>query len=286
MALFQVDFVSQALKRSVAINAIIPAEPDLGGAKREGKPFKTLYLLHGYSGDNWDWLIKANSRELSKLNDLAIIMPSGENSFYLDIERTGRLYSTFIGRELVEFTRSVFPLSSRREDTFIAGLSMGGYGALYNGLKHHDAFSHIIALSSANLAEIALRIDGGSAPMGVSRGYIEDLIGMDINKVRESDFNLEVLAKRVFDGGVNIPELYIACGYNDNLVFDNRRLSAYLSAIGYKHVYEEGAGTHEWAFWDAFLKRAVARLPVDHIERPVSPYWIDAREDSPNPVQL
>ena len=285
MAFFQGEFMSQALKRVVSFNAIIPVEPDLGAEKRGDKPFKTLYLLNGYSDDNWAWLTKARSREYSKLNDLAIIMPSGENSFYLDIERSGRLFSEFTGRELVEFTRSVFPLSHKREDTFIGGLSMGGFGALYNGLKHNDVFGHIVALSSAILTEIAARVDSGQTPVGVTKGYIEELIGVDIEKIRDTDANINTLAKRVYDSGVNMPGLYIACGYNDSLVYDNRELSAYLNKIGYKHVYEEGAGTHDWAFWNDFLRRALTFLPVDYADKPRSPYWVDASGDSPNPVQ-
>lgn len=76
-------------------------------------------------------------------------MPSGENRFYLDDEKSGELYGEFIGKELVEFTRKLFPLSDKREDTFIAGLSMGGYGAIRNGLKYAENFGCVIGLSAA-----------------------------------------------------------------------------------------------------------------------------------------
>ena len=85
----------------------------------------------------------------AEANDLAVIMPSGENRFYLDDEKSGELYGEFIGKELVEFTRKLFPLSDKREDTFIAGLSMGGYGAIRNGLKYAENFGCVIGLSAA-----------------------------------------------------------------------------------------------------------------------------------------
>ena len=277
--------MSQSLKRMVSLNAFIPVDADIGELPREEKQFKTLYLLHGYAGDNAHWMTYARIRELSLQNDLAIVMPSGENSFYVDITRSGRLYSTFIGSELLDFSRRVFPLSRSREDTFIGGLSMGGYGALYNGLKYHHAFSQVIALSSGFLTEL---IDSRSAEAdkrGVDEGYLEDLAGGDIRMLKESDKNLEILAKQVLDSGENLPELYIACGYHDRMVYGNRKFSAYLQAIGYPHIYEEGAGTHEWAFWNDFLRRGVRRLQLAEPKaKGRSVYWIDAESDSPNPV--
>ena len=284
MAWFQGIFASSSLKRQVSVNVLVPADMRLGMPRRSDKPFKTLYLLHGYTGDYSDWLTSSGIMEMSLMNDLAVVMPSGENAFYVDIERSGRLYSTFIGRELVEFTRSIFPLSHEREDTIIAGLSMGGYGALYNGLKHHDVFGHTIALSSALVVEGAKDMGDEPNPMGTSRGYFEETFG-DLDKLMETDKNLEVLAKQVFDKGKDLPDLYIACGYNDMLVYGNRKLSAYLNTIGFKHVYEEGAGTHEWAFWNTFLKRGLARLDLVPKAEPMQPpFWVDAEKDSPNPV--
>ena len=102
--------------------------------------------------------------------------------------------------------------------------------------------------------------------------------------IRDTDKNLETLSRDVLENAKTPPDLYIACGYNDSLVYDNRRLSAYLSSINYTHVYEEGAGTHEWPFWSAFLRRGLGRLPLDVAPKPLSPYWVEAGEDSPNPV--
>ncbi|MCL2409326.1 MAG: alpha/beta hydrolase-fold protein [Oscillospiraceae bacterium] len=288
MAWFQVSFGSANLKRMVNANVLIPGmDARMAGMPlREEKPYKTLYLLHGYSGDYTDWLTNTALMEMSQMNDIAIVMPSGENSFYVDIERSGRMYSEFIGRELVDFTRRVFPLSSRREDTIIGGLSMGGYGALYNGLKHHDVFAHVIALSSALIVETAPSSTYEPNMMGTHRGYFEEVFG-DLDKLLESDKNLEVLAKQVLDKGGNLPDLYIACGWNDMLVYGNRKFSSYLNDIGFKHVYEEGAGTHEWAFWNNFLKRGLERLELKPKMPPMTPpFWVDAESDSPNPVVL
>ena len=150
MALVQVDFFSEKLMRTVTINAIIPVDKKLN---QPNKKFKTLYLLHGIFGNYTDWVCGTRIQRWAQDHDLAVIMPSGENKFYVDNENSHEYYSQFIGEELVSITRAMFPLSQRREDTFIAGLSMGGYGAIINGLKYYQTFGYIAALSSALLID-------------------------------------------------------------------------------------------------------------------------------------
>lgn len=129
MATIQVNFFSKCLRREVTFNALLPLDsPVIPGQTEEEhriKPLKTLYLLHGYSGSHGDWLSYSRIRELSDKHKIAVIMPSGENHFYVDDEDLGALYGEFVGKELVEFTRTLLPLSTDREDTYIGGLSMG-----------------------------------------------------------------------------------------------------------------------------------------------------------------
>ena len=162
MAIIEVNFISKCLMRVVTFNAIIPVDkfgPQAENA--EQKPLKTLYLLHGIFGNYTDWVNGTRIQAWAEANDLAVIMPSGENRFYLDDEKSGELYGEFIGKELVEFTRKLFPLSDKREDTFIAGLSMGGYGAIRNGLKYAENFGCVImpqgVMSPCQLIQKALR---------------------------------------------------------------------------------------------------------------------------------
>ena len=148
MALIQLNYVSNALQRTVPVQVILPVDkltPD--GRLPAPKKFKTLYLLHGYLGNYTDWVSGTRIQRWAEERDLAVVMPSGDNAFYVDRPVTGNNYGSFVGEELVEITRRMFPLSDKREDTFIGGLSMGGYGALRNGLKYHETFGAIISLS-------------------------------------------------------------------------------------------------------------------------------------------
>ncbi len=107
-----------------------------------------MYLLHGGYGNHTDYVSGTRIRRWAEEKNLAVIMPSGDNQFYIDKEDTEEYYGEYVGKEHVEFTRKMFPLSEKKEDTFIAGLSMGGYGALINGLKYADTFGYIGTFSA------------------------------------------------------------------------------------------------------------------------------------------
>ncbi|WP_252891261.1 alpha/beta hydrolase [Thermoclostridium stercorarium] len=188
MAYLQVNFFSKALKRLTVFNAFIPLDymEARSGGNSSGQPFKALYLLHGYHGNHMDWVCNSNMQLFSSKYNIAVFMPSGENFFYLNDTDSGAMYSEYIGCELVEFTRKMFPVSDKRENTFIGGLSMGGYGAIRNGLKYSETFGRIIALSSAlivdKIAGIPVDYNDGIADYK----YYSRVFG-DVNKVKGSD---------------------------------------------------------------------------------------------------
>ncbi len=145
MALIHVNYLSKALFREVPVNVILPIDrfdSDENEYLIKGDvKFKTLYLLHGLLGNYTDWVNQTRILKWAEEKNLAVVMPSGDNSFYFRSRTPWNDYETFIGEELVNMTRKMFPLSDKREDTFIAGLSMGGYGALRNGIVYSDTFS-------------------------------------------------------------------------------------------------------------------------------------------------
>ncbi|MCR4435205.1 MAG: alpha/beta hydrolase family protein [Clostridiales bacterium] len=265
MALVQVNFISKSLSRTVTFNAVIPTDslPIPGEPAPEKKPFKTLYLLHGIFGNYTDWISGTSIQSLAQRKNLAVIMPSGDNSFYVDHEASGDMYGEFIGRELVDQTRELFHLSCRREDTFIGGLSMGGYGALRNGLKYHDTFGCIIALSSALILRDAM-VSTHDAPVNFAkRGYYESVFG-DLTKLMGSDKDPEALIAILKRQNADIPKIYLACGSEDFLIRQNRDYRDFLQAQGVEFTYEEGPGIHDWIFWDKYIEKAINWLPLDY----------------------
>lgn len=272
MALIRVDYFSPALMRTVTVNAILPTDKMLfgGAGPQQPKKYKTLYLLHGIFGNYTDWVTGTRIQAWAQDKDLVVIMPSGENKFYVDNPKAGDMFGKFIGEELVEFTRRTFPLSDKREDTFIGGLSMGGYGAMRNGLKYHDTFGAICAFSSAFILEgvYASEYQEGGWTMN-NRYYYESIFG-DIDKLPGSDMDYNALAKAVAEKGTNIPKIYMACGTEDFLIEANNKFSEYLTELGIEHTYETAPGIHNWVFWDTFIAKALEWLPLDDAEAGIS----------------
>ena len=264
MALIKVDFLSRSLMRTVPIQVILPVDKLAmpGMPERQKKPFKTLYLLHGIFGNCTDWVSGTRVQAWAQEHDLAVVMPSGDNSFYVD-HPSGALYGEYIGRELVDITREMFPLSDKREDTFIGGLSMGGYGAIRNGLKYAETFGCIAGLSAALVLESAAKSEytpKSNMPIG-SRSYYESVFG-DLEQLDGSDMDLQALVKNLKQSGSSIPELYLACGTEDSLIVSNRKFRDFLAAESVSCTYVEGPGQHNWEFWNTYIEKVINWLPL------------------------
>ena len=263
MAFIQASIFSESLMRTVNINVILPADKLAlpGMPARDARPYKTLYLLHGVFGSHVDWVNGTNIQRYAEEKDLAVVMPAGENMFYLDQEKAHALYGQYVGDELVKLTRKMFPLSERREDTAIAGLSMGGYGALRNGLKYAENFGWIAGLSTANITDgVEERTD--DVPFFLeSRSFAESFFG-DLDKVAGSDKSIEWLMEENVKNCRPMPKVYMACGVSDSLLEKNRRLKAAFVKNGYDITYEEGPGAHEWDFWNTYIRHVIDWLPL------------------------
>jgi S-formylglutathione hydrolase FrmB len=154
-------------------------------------------------------------------------------------------------------TRKMFRLAPNREDTFIAGLSMGGFGALRNGLKYSETFGYIACLSGAiHIFEYPFDEPG--------RNIIgEDACFGDIHAAAQTDKNPRVAAETLFArGDITFPKVYIACGTEDYLLRANRTFADFLKANGADVTYEEGPGMHDWDFWDTYIQRVLEWLPI------------------------
>lgn len=272
MASMTVEFFSKSLLRDVTIRVILPVDKiDFGGNFiREDKPFKTLYLLHGIFGNESGWNSASRISRWASDRDLAVVMPAGENHFYTDCDKTGEKFGEFIGKELVEITRRMFPLSHKREDTFIAGLSMGGYGAIHNGLKYHKTFGYIAALSAALYADEDLLHTDNSAEMYVyRRDYYEHVFG-DLNKLIGSERDSYAQINMLKEANADIPKMYMCIGTEDFLYEKNIAYRNFLREQNVDLTYEEGPGTHDWDFWDAYIKKVLDWLPLEEATQGVS----------------
>lgn len=264
MALLQVNFLSQSLFRTVPLQVILPVDRMnyLGTTIGEVKPFKTLYLLHGLLGNYTDWISGTRIQRWAEEKNLAVVMPSGDNGFYVDRPASKNMYGEFIGQELVDITRRMFPLSGKREDTFIAGLSMGGFGAIRNGLKYHETFGAIIGLSSA--VHIFEEMEN------IEESYI-DLLESCFGNIKDEalgDKNPRVLVEGISEKikqgkDIKFPKIYMACGTEDHLIDANRTLRDFFIDKGIDLTYVEGPGKHDWNYWDEYIKKALDWLALE-----------------------
>lgn len=267
MAVLEVNFMAETLGRTVSMMVVLPTDKTYFPwmeRREEGKPYKTLYLLHGIVGSSIDWLYGTRIQRWAEERDLVVVMPSGENGFYLDQPWNCANYGEFIGRELVDFTRKSFPLSKKKEDTYIGGLSMGGFGAMRNGLRYADTFGAIISLSGAFILdeEFLLTNENPRFPSD-SDEFKHSCFGPDLEEALHSDRNPAVLARRLKEAGEEIPAIYMACGESDMLFEKNKAFDAYLTELGIDHRFETGPGAHEWDFWDTYIKKALDWLPLE-----------------------
>lgn len=274
MAIFRISFMAETLGRTVPLTVILPTDKLYFGdmPRREpGKPYKTLYLLHGILGDDTDWLYGTRIARWAAEKDLCVVMPSGENMFYVDQPDAGNNFGEYIGRELVEFTRKTFPLSHKREDTYIGGLSMGGYGAIRNGLKYSDTFGAIIGLSSAFLVDETLLIENPNPTFPSDRQeYRKAVFGQDLEAAIASDKNPYVLVRQHLEQKKAIPDIFMACGSDDFLLPKNQEFTSFLRENNVPVHYVEAPGNHEWDFWDRHIKEALEWLPLEDANAGIS----------------
>ena len=254
MALIQVNYLSKALFRNVPINVILPVDRFDADADKylmpQGYKFKTLYLLHGLLGNYTDWVSRTRIQTWAEEKNLAVVMPSGDNAFYFKSRTPWNDYESFIGEELVDITRRMFPLSDRREDTFLAGLSMGGYGALRNGIVFSETFSYVAGLSSA------LHIFDDLS-QEANLGLFDDLEAASKTKL-----NPRIAVEEMLNQKRVIPQLYMACGTQDDLMSANEEFRDFLQAKGIDVTWDEETGGHDWDFWDSQIKKVLDWLPL------------------------
>lgn len=264
MAYIQMNLMSAALLRTVQVNAIVPIDkiqmPDkTEQAVIKKKGFKTLYLLHGIFGSQVDWINNTKLQLWAEEKNIVVIMPAGDNKFYLDIPEIRDYYGQFIGEELPQMMSELFPISTQREDTFIGGLSMGGYGALRNGLKYNQRFGGIAALSPGN----PLYGDNELLYKMMGDEFINLIFGEE-SKRKESDKNIEYLIKQNVSSGNEKQKIYLSCGTEDRMLDVTRRTRDLFEEYQYDLSYCETPGGHEWDFWNEQIKKVIDWIEPDN----------------------
>lgn len=247
MALFQCDFYANSLGLSTSMNVILPTG-------KGGEKFPALFLLHGLSDDQTMWLRRTSIERYAEAYGIAVVMPTVHRGYYTNMKQ-GFPYWQFISEEVPALARSWFPLSEAREDNFVAGLSMGGYGAFKLAMRFPDRFAAGASLSGA--LDMVNRWEDDFFPDVEFRrifGSREELEGSD-------DDLMHVATKLAASAGPK-PALFQCCGTEDFLYEMNVRFRDHARASGLDLAYEEGPGAHDWGYWDTNIQRVLEWLPI------------------------
>ena len=244
MAVFNMNFHSKELKQKTTVNIIIPDNAN--------ETVKTLWLLHGLSDDQNTWMHKTSIERYADSHGIAVIMPTSDRCWYTDTAY-GKNYFTYITDELPTVCRKHFSaLSPNREDNMVAGLSMGGYGALKIALTYPERYGFCGALSAS------VDITRENRPYDLNEW--RSIFGFDLTDARElagSKHDLFALTKRNHDDGKTFPEIYMWCGTEDSLLGVNKKLSGLFDELDVKHLFEYSEGNHSWKWWDLHIKDAL-----------------------------
>ena len=254
MILTEVKFYSETLTLHSTMHVLLPQRLLADAQKKPQKKFRTLYLLHGHSDDHTAWQRWTSIERYVEGLNLAVVMPAVHLSFYNDMAHGGK-YWQFISEELPAVVRDLFPLSSDRKDNYLAGLSMGGYGAFKLALTHPERYAAAASLSGA-LDIRAVTRPRSDRDNRIWLAEIRTVFG-DLSKVPGSKHDLFRLTKKVAKGHVK-PRLYQCCGTEDHLYADNIRFRDAVSKLPLDLTYEEGPGEHNWAYWDKMIQNVLA----------------------------
>lgn len=243
MALIELKFFSQMLHMQTEVYVVVPQKATTGeigvDEKKGDKEYKCLYLLHGLSDDHTIWLRRTSIERYATDYGICVVMPCGARSFYTDM-KCGENYFSYITEELPCIISEFLRVSTKREDTYIAGNSMGGYGALKAALRKPGSYCAAAGLSS--VADINC---------GLFEEPLVYAFGTGLNIPDEED--LFCLAEKTNEISRK-PRIFMGVGTDDFMYEDNVRLKEKFEQLNYDFTYRESEGKHNWAFWDEYIQ--------------------------------
>lgn len=258
MAVARCDFYSDVLEMGASMTVVVP-ENHASRLEPPPPPFglhRTLYLLHGLSDDDTMFLRRSSIERYASERGLAVVMPQAHRSYYTD-EAHGLPYWTFISEELPDIASRLFRLSSRREDTYVAGISMGGYGAFKWALRQPERFAAAASLSGALGLAARLRPE---EPVGQLDPRLRDRI-FDDRPIEDTVDDPTWLLGEARRRGLDVPALWVSCGTEDALFAENDRFRREAEAQGIPLTVRFGPGAHTWDYWDRELEQVLDWLP-------------------------
>jgi putative tributyrin esterase len=249
MALIRMDHLPETIRMNIPLNVIVPEPFEMQGVPVSER--KVLYLLHGLSDDASAWQRYSMIEIIARAYGLVVVMPTVTRSFYID-QANGQQYFTYIVDELPRYLHEVFGIVPNRENTLLAGLSMGGYGAIKAALLRPQQYSAVAAFSGV------LSLNIMQTHPDDSRQEEFALLFGDLTRLDGSEHDPAVWLRRAAQNPAALPKLFIACGRQDDLYPLNVMFNAACQKLGVPLDYHEEDGKHDWPFWNTQIQRFLA----------------------------
>ncbi|WMJ22074.1 alpha/beta hydrolase family protein [Paludicola sp. MB14-C6] len=242
MAFFRGDFTSNELQMNTSINVIIPQGMN-------NNELNVVYLLHGLSDNCTGWTRLTSIERYANEHKVAIVMPEVQRSYYTDM-KYGLNYFSYVSKELIQFVGSMFHLSTKRENTYVAGLSMGGYGAMKCAFSRPEQYAACAAFSA--VCDINNTIKERMPAANLNELYA--ILGQELRIDNKDDlFYLSTKCNEACEK----PRIFMTCGTSDMLYPQNKKLQAHLESLDFDYTFKEWEGNHTWDFWDTSVKMAL-----------------------------
>ena len=254
MALIRLDHVPETTKVCQPLYMILPDPGQL-----HEKPLQertVLYLLHGLSDDGSAWQRYTAIETYAYDHGLVVVMPSFARSFYTD-QPNGQAYFSYLVYELPQYLYDVFHLKPARDKTIIAGVSMGGFGAMKAALNYPERYGAAASFSGALTLDILRAI-----PDDPRQAEFEYIFG-PLDQLHGTEHDSMVWLQKAAENTDQLPNLLIACGRQDDLYPVNQMFYKACQSLGVPVDYHEVDGKHDWIFWDQQIKRLLGLVLGD-----------------------
>lgn len=267
MALIRMDLNSECLTRCVPVSVILPDATEK--RRLDNGKFPVLWLLHGATDDHTMWQRFTSVELYAQKRGIAVVMPSVETSFYTNTD--GGRYFDYVTEELPRVLRARLPLSERREDNFVAGMSMGGHGTMKIGFTKPENYAAMGIFSCANFIDMMRgggMVDGGRRrhPLNFIRWQVFNVKNEagDLDECHGTEHDNRYLAKLASESGKPLPKIFACCGCQDGCHDDEKSDMAYFSSLPrpYDVTFFDGDGVHYFDFWDRWLNVFIQWLPL------------------------
>lgn len=274
------NFLSKELMQQTNVTMVLPSWTlfDEANGKAQsylpGTKFQVLYLFHGGTGDDSDYLTFSNIVRYADEHKIAVVMPSAHNSSYInqpdDVLPWPARYWDYVYDELPRVCAAMFPISTKREDTFVAGLSMGSMAATKWAVYGGESCCAALLMSGGGMdtSSIMSVVTQSSTDGKDHTDFPVDADAMAAQGIRFADPDSELFqaAKRNAGEGRPLPKIFMTCGGNDFIRVFAHASRDLLKEYGYDVLYDEVPGyAHEWDFWDLALRKALDEwLPIRH----------------------